>query len=210
MTLFIPITRIEFSVAGVPAGRPRPRARAVKTKGGKWIATIYQPKRGKSKHGDWGNAEHWYAAVKAAALNQLPPEPWVGPVQLDVDAYFPRPGRLLKKSSPAGRIPHEGKPDRDNIDKSVMDALKAVGLLKDDSQVCAGRITKWYVAQGCQPGVRIRAIKLSDGWDGREAIVRTIAGELERHAAGARQAGQLASLDPTDMLQIAEQLRSTL
>ena len=43
---------------------------------------------------------------------------------------------------------HTDKPDRDNADKAVLDALTNLGLWGDDKQVCDGRIRKFYVRPG--------------------------------------------------------------
>jgi Holliday junction resolvase RusA-like endonuclease len=62
------------------------------------------------------------------------------------------------------RTYHAKKPDRDNLDKAVMDALKGLAWI-DDSQVCDGRIIKLIAAGDEQPHVEIRIISLggSDG-----------------------------------------------
>lgn len=50
-----------------------------------------------------------------------------------------------------------GKPDRDNLDKAVMDALVRSGLLADDAQITDGRIRKRWATDrpGGQPGATI-------------------------------------------------------
>jgi len=50
------------------------------------------------------------------------------------------------------RIRHAKKPDRDNLDKALMDSLTGL-LWIDDAQVCDGRITKWIAAGDEQPHV---------------------------------------------------------
>lgn len=157
--------RIELHIAGTPHGRPRPRGRAVQTRGGKWIAQMYQPKgtsgRGKDAK-SWARANIWFRAIKEASFQKMPREPWDGPVRLTIDVYFERPQRLLRKKDPAGPIRHTDAPDRDNLDKAIMDALKEAGLFKDDGQVCDGPVRKWYVAKGCAPGVIIIAERISE------------------------------------------------
>lgn len=61
-----------------------------------------------------------------------------GPVVLDLFFYLPRPKTLPKKIRY-----HVRKPDRDNLEKGVKDALKGV-LYKDDAQVFDGRTRKEY------------------------------------------------------------------
>lgn len=159
---------VEFTVAGEPKARPRPRhgARLVRKPGGgmKAVSMSYHPtkiRRGKdgkitAESKAWVAAQAWYDAVARAARPHLPSEPWKGPVLLDIQIYFERPKYMLKKKYPDGPIPHTAKPDRDNCEKSVSDALEAAGLYENDSQVCAGEVRKWYAARGAGPGVVIR------------------------------------------------------
>ncbi len=49
---------------------------------------------------------------------------------------------------------HTGRPDRDNLDKAVLDAMKGL-IFRDDAQVCAGTIEKWIAAGDEQPHVTI-------------------------------------------------------
>jgi len=39
---------------------------------------------------------------------------------------------------------HTSKPDRDNVDKAILDALVSCGVLSDDKIVCGGQIWKRY------------------------------------------------------------------
>lgn len=80
---------------------------------------------------------------------EAPEIPLTGAVRLDCYFYFQRPSShygsgknagVLKSSSPTYKI---SKPDRDNLDKFVLDAMSKV-YWKDDSQVCAGEILKVY------------------------------------------------------------------
>jgi len=66
-----------------------------------------------------------------------------------------RPKRLYRKKDPDGIIPHAAKPDRDNLDKAVLDVLTTLGFWRDDGQISAGRIDKYYHAKGDKPGARI-------------------------------------------------------
>jgi Holliday junction resolvase RusA-like endonuclease len=69
---------------------------------------------------------------------------YTGPVRVDVVAVFKRPQRMLAKKWPNRRELHAVKPDRDNIDKIICDALTKAGAIKDDCQVCDGRVQKFY------------------------------------------------------------------
>lgn len=164
-------TRIELSIAGTPHARPRPRARAMFSKRqGRHIAVTYQPtrltigKNGKPTADSlaWVRSQEWYEKVRLALFPQRPSEPWSGPVRCTVDVYFERPQRLCKKSSPKGVIRHTGSPDRDNLDKAILDALTEAGLWADDGQVCDGPVRKWYAEAGCGPGVHIVAEQIPE------------------------------------------------
>lgn len=160
--------RVEFVVRGVPVGQPRARGRAMKRFSSRQqrmvdVAHIYNPTKASAKDG--GGLlpiTVWKKRLTLAANPHMPRDPWTGPVRLDLCAFFPRPQYLMKPSSPAGPIRYAAKPDRDNMDKAVLDTLKNAGLFRDDAQVCAGEIEKWYVAKDGAPGVRIIATHLVD------------------------------------------------
>lgn len=171
------ITRLEMSVQCNPVGMPRPNSRAVRTRSGKYIATTYYPtgpgrtKQSRAVFEAHERARAFKTAIKAELARHVGgtgviAEPWEGPVRVDIEAFFERPQRLLKARSPEGIIPHTAKPDRDNLDKVVLDALKDAGLMRDDSQAFTGLIQKWYVAKGCAPGVRIVAELVGGGAGG--------------------------------------------
>lgn len=153
---------ITFTVRGTPAARPRSRSMAFKIKGSnRWTARAYNPSTTDlnaktSAERAWARANLWDAAVKHAVLKLLPKEPLNIPLRIDVEAYFERPKNLLTKKAPNGPIPHTKKPDRDNLDKAVLDALKSIGMLKDDCVVCQGEVQKWYVARDCAPGIVVK------------------------------------------------------
>jgi len=157
-----PTRTIEIVVEGEPIGQPRarhdPRSGRVYTPpvrekigtmtGGK---PIYGPDK----------LQPWKERIALAcygkhrgAIDQL--------MHVHIDAYFPRPQRLLKKSSPQGAIPHGEKPDKDNVEKAILDAMVDAGLIAKDQRVCGGGTFKWYVAVGSSPGARIRIEILTD------------------------------------------------
>lgn len=136
---------ISFAVAGEPVGQPRINGFAQERHGRKPICRIYTP----------DTADDWKRSVHVVALSRRPRAPIDGPIRVDLTFYFPRPQRLLKKSSPQGAILHDVKPDRDNLDKVVLDALTKAKFWNDDCQVCGGEIWKYYAAIGARPGVRI-------------------------------------------------------
>jgi Holliday junction resolvase RusA-like endonuclease len=72
--------------------------------------------------------------------------PLQGPIELNWTAYFkPCKADLPRISKQRGR--YAKKPDRDNIDKLILDALKRGGILKDDCIVADGLLRKRYGEQ---------------------------------------------------------------
>jgi Holliday junction resolvase RusA-like endonuclease len=76
---------------------------------------------------------------------------FTGPLRVDVAVYFMRPkshfftGKRSDVLRPDAPNFHTSKPDRDNLDKAILDAITNAGIWKDDAQVCAGTLTKAYV-----------------------------------------------------------------
>ena len=81
--------------------------------------------------------------------DKAPDKPLSGPLCVDIDFYFPHikghygTGRNEGKLKASAPIWHTVKPDRDNLDKLVLDTLSKK-FWRDDCQVCDGRITKRY------------------------------------------------------------------
>lgn len=73
--------------------------------------------------------------------------PIVGPLKVDIVAVFPRQSAKVWKTRLMPRYRHTTKPDRDNVEKAIYDALTGL-VWRDDSQVCAGSIEKWHAAGG--------------------------------------------------------------
>ena len=106
----------------------------------------------------------WRLAVATCASQALAGVRLEGPLLVDIVAVFPRPKYLLKLHGRgplkgtlvhgAGRIWHDKKPDRDNVDKGILDGLKA--YWGDDCQVCCGEVLKVYAALDELPHVEVR------------------------------------------------------
>lgn len=137
---------IVFRVDGVPKAQPRARAR----RSGKHAA-VYDP----------GTAEGWKALVAAAAMPHRPPVPWDGPIQVDIDFFMPRPKALMRSKDSEGLIPCWKRPDRDNLDKAILDILTQIGMWRDDCQVCGGYIRKWYHGKTGRPGAVVKIAQLT-------------------------------------------------
>lgn len=113
-----------FSVPGKPMPQARPRAFV---RGAH--ARVFSPQAGTSK------------ADLAKAFLEIsrhePWKPWEGPVSMQIEYRF-----LMPKSGWPGKD-HLGRPDLDNLDKLVMDALNGVAF-RDDSQIVAKFSSKSY------------------------------------------------------------------
>jgi Holliday junction resolvase RusA-like endonuclease len=155
---------LKFFVAGLPAGQPRVKSRLNKTKGGKLFVQTYTPT---TVHSPLGGSEphpaaNWKMLVRAEAEKAWHqrdyPNQWTGPLCVNETFYFPRPkahfraNGQLKENAPKW---HTSKPDRDNCDKVVLDALTGLCLFGDDCQVCDGTPRKLYAAPGQQTGCLI-------------------------------------------------------
>lgn len=126
-----------FEVYGIP--KAQPRTRRAKNGG------VYNP----------DTADAWKLCLALTARAHLPEAPITGPVRVSELFTFPRPARLSGKASPDDFIPHTAKPDRDNLDKAVLDTLTNEGFFRDDAQVCGGSIEKFYHRKDGRPGVVI-------------------------------------------------------
>lgn len=143
-----PVTQIAFRVPAVPTAQPRTRATSIHGH-----ARAYQPKG--------GAIATFKASVRYAASEAFSGAPIAGPLRVDVEFVFPRTKGQIWKRRPMPRIPHAKKPDRDNLDKAVLDALTGL-VWQDDAQVCDGRIQKWIASGDEQPHVSITITPLGD------------------------------------------------
>lgn len=155
----------EFRVDGDPIAQPRPRARNAGRH-----ARVYSPKRIKNSKGVIVDSPVylWREAIVEAARKHRPAQPLAGPIRVELHFYFARPKRLLRRKDPVGRIWHTVKPDRDNLDKPVLDCLKNDGWYSDDSQVCDGGQLKFYVPKGGEPGLAVFVRQLDQAQGGAE------------------------------------------
>lgn len=136
---------IQFTVPGTPLAQPRVKA----TRRGPHTH-IYTPD--KTPSGRSNGVAEFKALVKLCASQAYSGPPLEGAVRVDCLFVFPRESSKVWKSKPMPRYPHVVKPDRDNLDKLILDCLRGV-VLVDDNQVCAGEIQKWRAAGDEQPHV---------------------------------------------------------
>lgn len=140
----------KFWVPGQPKAQPRHKARAVRM-GAKFRAQIYDP----------GTANGWKDAVGLYSLQHAPAVPIVGPVYAQITVFVPRPQYMMTAKWPEGPVPAPIKPDRDNFDKAILDALTDTKRWwRDDAQVCDGSIRKVYHGKNGKPGAMIEIAAL--------------------------------------------------
>lgn len=126
---------LTFSVIGTP--RPKSRPRFVN---GRVVTTTKDTER------------LWRAAVERAAREAvansgLSAPIFTGAVRTTMRFTFsPRASQRLVGS------PHTQRPDKENLEKLVLDAMERAGVYRNDSQVAAGPVEKVW---GERPGVSV-------------------------------------------------------
>jgi crossover junction endodeoxyribonuclease RusA len=134
-------------VAGLPIAQPRTRATAISGH-----ARLYTPNNG---------IRAWKQSIQIAARQVWHGEPMTGPMRVDCRFIFPRVDSQIWKRKPMPAIWHCKKPDRDNLDKAVLDALTGIFWI-DDCHVCDGRIEKHIASGDDVSGVHITITRLGD------------------------------------------------
>tara|TARA_R110001632_G_scaffold217573_1_gene346286 strand:- start:4 stop:462 length:459 start_codon:yes stop_codon:yes gene_type:complete len=134
---------MKFFIAGTPRPQGRPRAFV---RGNH--AAVFSP------------TTEWKEAVKYAAM-PLSKEVIINALHVDIEYLFPRPkshygtgknARILKKKSPVLMIK---KPDLDNLNKAVIDAMQDIQIYSDDSQIINLTSRKRYAVDGETPGAQV-------------------------------------------------------
>jgi Holliday junction resolvase RusA-like endonuclease len=145
------MTQILFTVPGEPIAQPRPKFCI--GSGGRPRAYVH------SRHPVHAHR----AAVRLAAMQATPAgwTPLTGAVMLAVNFVLPRPLALTWKKKPMPRLPHEGKPDLDNLLKAIADAIRGV-VYRDDAQVARLMVQKWIASGDEQPHTDVAVMALED------------------------------------------------
>lgn len=117
--------RVEITVPGRPKAKARPRA---------GMGRIYTPKETEAE-------EAYVRELGRKAMRGEPP--MRGPVRLTLEAVFEMPASWPARVREMRQLPHLSKPDLDNIEKLILDALNGVAF-EDDAQVCEVRKVKRY------------------------------------------------------------------
>jgi Holliday junction resolvase len=140
---------IFFYVPGDPKPQPRPRAFARKM-GDHYVARVY----------DAGTAEGWKSAIaeaaKAAGLTKF-----AGAVAIELRFNFKRPKSHFRRNGEvkdSAPFFHSQRPDYDNLEKGLIDALTKLGAWDDDAQIADVHTTKhWAIGNwtgGCSVTIR--------------------------------------------------------
>lgn len=122
--------KIELKIYGEPKAQPRPKA----TRIGNHIR-VYNPK---TARGWKGLIEREFKKFKIIFTDI---------VKVSVTYYIKRPKSLMRKKDDYHPIAHGKKPDLDNLNKAVLDALTKAEIWKDDSQVQSMSATKLYASK---------------------------------------------------------------
>ena len=119
----------EFFVSGEPKAQPRVRLQK--------SGHAYTPDsaKGFKERVHWEAKKHWPLNVAQTSST---------PFRVDVDFFLKRPKRLFRKADPYGPVYAPKKPDKDNLEKVVLDALVGANMFLDDAQVVSGLVQKFY------------------------------------------------------------------
>jgi Holliday junction resolvase RusA-like endonuclease len=128
--------RVSLTIPGEPVGwgRPTPVAK-LRGDGTPFVMMVTQEQTRDVKK-----------AVRSAFRAKYPKHrPWTGPVMLRFTAVFETPGsfnKALKEAAARGALYCTKKPDKDNIEKLIKDALNGL-VYCDDQQVMGGGIKRY-------------------------------------------------------------------
>jgi crossover junction endodeoxyribonuclease RusA len=140
------VKTLTFFADGEPVGQPRPRA-CIRGK----RAGVYDP----------GTADAWKRIISIRAKQAWDKVQFTGPIKLLLVIWMPRPKKHFNKGGavvPSAPTWHTARPDLDNIEKAIKDAITDAGVWRDDSQVCAVVKTKRYAEKVTGAEIRIEEI----------------------------------------------------
>lgn len=114
------MTILRFTIPGEPRGKARPRSTA------KVIYRNGQPEAILTVHSD-PDMRRLETEILRVFRDRFPDhQPWTGPVMLRFTAVFPVPiswPKKLQAAAMTGKLYHTSVPDKDNIEKLLVDAL---------------------------------------------------------------------------------------
>lgn len=130
--------KIQFIVPGNPFGKKRPRFGGGRT---------YSPRENREYEALVREKFGW-----ARYLQGLPILPFADrPVRAEITAYYPIPkdtSKALEQLMLSGANRPAKKPDCDNVEKAVYDALNGLAY-KDDAQIVESSLKKYYAVTPC-------------------------------------------------------------
>lgn len=138
---------ILFEVNTLPVAQPRQRHRIVERKRGKSFVQNYTPKS--------APVNNFKKCVQDACKKVFHGKPVECPLRINLLCIFPRPSNKVWKTRPMPPYPKLSKPDKDNLEKSVFDALNGI-LYKDDSQIISGDTIKIIGRGSDEPRIIVR------------------------------------------------------
>ena len=138
--------KLILTVNAIPVAQPRQRHRIVKTNNTEFVQNY-------TCKSDPVNA--FKARIQHALAEVYNGPPLDCALIIDILFIFPRPKGKVYKTKPMPPYPKTTKPDKDNLEKSVYDALNGL-LYRDDSQIFAGNTIKLIASGNEQPRVIIK------------------------------------------------------
>ena len=147
------MTEFDGVISQAPLGKGRPRA----VNAGKH-ARVYTPP---------ATAQWEFFAADELRFYMAGKPPLGGPLACEIVAVFTRTAELLRHTKAhgwkysEGRIPHNVKPDLDNVIKATLDAAEKARIFTDDKQVSTITASKFYAALGEPAHVELRLWKVS-------------------------------------------------
>lgn len=123
-------SKLKILIEGKPLAKQRPFG--VKTKTGK--VRMFTPEQ-------TTNYENFVKLKASEAFANK--QPFTKPISMNIQFFLPRPQYMVWKTKPMPSIPHDKKPDIDNLIKAVVDGLNGVAFL-DDKQISHLVASKWY------------------------------------------------------------------
>jgi len=112
-----------------------------------------------------GGRPRFFTKAKVASAKALfrqafgpfsPAVPMTGPVRVEVEYVFPFRATERRADREAGIVPHDTRPDMDNLSKALFDVLTDLRWWLDDGQICQPAARKW---RGVQPGIWISVME---------------------------------------------------
>lgn len=137
---------ISFTVDAVPVAQPRQRHSIKELKSGKSFVHNYTPKS--------DPVNDFKASVRIAARQTYKGPPLDEPLYIGIIYYFSRPKTKMWKKKEMPAYWKTTKPDLDNLQKAVYDALKGI-IWRDDALICANRNRKLICSGTNSPHVSI-------------------------------------------------------